>query len=95
MACHEDGKTVYWKVFEQRVLQPIMDETDPPSVNEICRQHAIPDGTRLANMVVTVKRRIRSALEKHIRDLVNSPEEVGDELQEMARFFPEIAQNFE
>ncbi len=94
-ACHEDGKTVYWKVFEQRVLQPIMDETDPPSVKGICDQYGIPDGTRLANMVVTVKRRIRSALKKHIRDLVTSPEEVGDELREMARFFPEIAQNIE
>jgi len=46
-------------------------------------------------MVVTVKRRIQSALKKHIRDLVARPEEVGDELQQMARFFPEIAQNFE
>jgi len=33
-------------------------------------------------------------LEKHIRKLVASPEEVSDELQEMAHFFPEIAQNF-
>jgi DNA-directed RNA polymerase specialized sigma24 family protein len=94
-ACHEDGKTVYWKVFEQRILQPIMDETAPPSVKEICNQYGIPDGTKLANLIVTVKRRIQSALEKHIRDLVTSPEEVGDELQEMARFFPEIAQNLE
>ena len=93
--CHEDGMTVYWKVFEERVLQPILDETDPPSVKEICGQYGIPDGTKLANMMVTVKRRIQSALKKHIRDLVTSHEEVSDELQEMARFFPEIAQNFE
>lgn len=93
--CHEDGMTVYWKVFEQRVLLPIMSETEPHSVKAICEQYGIPDGTRLANMVVTVKRRIQSALKKHIRDLVTSSEEVGDELQEMARFFPEIAQNFE
>jgi len=93
--CHEDGMTVYWKVFEERVLLPIMDETEPPSVKEICHQYGIPDGTKLANMMVTVKRRIQSALKKHIRDLVTSHEEVSDELQEMARFFPEIAQNFE
>jgi len=94
-ACHEDGMTVYWKVFEQRVLLPIMDESEPPSVKEICGQYGIPDGTKLANMVITVKRRIQSALKKHIRDLVACPEEVGDELQQMARFFPEIAQNLE
>jgi DNA-directed RNA polymerase specialized sigma24 family protein len=94
-ACHEDDKTVYWKVFEERILQPIMDETDPPAVKEICGKYGIPDGTKLANMVVTVKRRIQSALKKHIRDLVASPEEVSDELKEMARFFPEIAQNLD
>jgi len=93
--CHEDGMTIYWKVFEERVLQPILDDTEPPSVKEICHRYGVPDGTKLANMMVTVKRRIQSALKKHIRDLVTSREEVSDELQEMARFFPEIAQNFE
>jgi DNA-directed RNA polymerase specialized sigma24 family protein len=92
-SCNRDGKTVYWKVFEERVLQPIMDQTDPPTVKEVCSKYGIPDGHKLANMIITTKRRIRSVLEKHIRKLVTSPEEVSDELQEMARFFPEIAQN--
>ena len=92
-SCRQDGKTVYWKVFEERVLQPIMEQTDPPSVKEICGKYDIPDGHKLANMIITTKRRIRSALERQVRKLVTSPEEVSDELQEMARFFPEIAQN--
>jgi RNA polymerase sigma-70 factor (ECF subfamily) len=94
-SCDRDGMTVYWKVFEERVLQPIMDQTEPPSVKEICSKYGIEDGHKLANMIITTKRRIRSALEKNIRKLVTSPEEVTDELQEMAHFFPEIAQNFE
>ncbi|MHC4437070.1 MAG: RNA polymerase sigma factor [Planctomycetota bacterium] len=93
-SCHRDGKAVYWKVFEERVLQPITDQTDPPSVKEICSKYGIEEGHKLANMIITTKRRIRSALEKQIRKLVTSPEEVSDELQEMARFFPDIAQNF-
>jgi DNA-directed RNA polymerase specialized sigma24 family protein len=92
-SCNHDGKTVYWKVFEERVLQPIMDQTDPPTVKEVCSKYGIPDGHKLANMIITTKRRIRSVLEKHIRKLVTSPEEVSDELQEMARFFPVITQN--
>ena len=94
-SCDQDGKTVYWKVFEERVLQPIMNQTEPPSVKEICDKYGIPDGHKLANMIITTKRRIQSALEKHVRKLVTSPEEVSDELQEMARFFPEVAQNLE
>ena len=93
-SCDQDGMTVYCKIFEERVLQPITDQTEPPSVKEICSKYGIEDGHKLANMIITTKRRIRSALEKQIRKLVTSPEEVSDELQEMARFFPEIAQNF-
>lgn len=85
-SCDQDGKTVYWKVFEERVLQPIMDQTEPPSVKEICDKYGIPDGHKLANMNITTKRRIRASLEKHVRKLVTSPDEVSDELQEMARF---------
>ena len=94
-SCHRDGMTVYWKVLEERVLQPIMDQTDPPSVKEVCSKYGIQDGHKLANMIITTKRRIQSALEKQIRKLVTSPEEVSDELREMVRFFPGIAQNFE
>lgn len=93
-ACHQDGKTVHWKLFEARVLQPIMDQSDPPSVAELCHTYGIADGPTLANMITTTKRRIRSALEKQIKALVSSPDEVSDELQEMSRFFPDIAQNF-
>jgi RNA polymerase sigma-70 factor (ECF subfamily) len=94
-SCHEDGKTVYWKVFEERVLQPIVDETRPPSVKEICDRYGIPDGGKLANMIVTVKRRVRATLEKYVQESVMAADEAGEELQDMARFFPKIAQNLE
>ena len=92
-SCHEDDMTVYWKVFEERVLQPIVEETDPPSVKAICDRYGVPDGAKLANMIVTVKRRIRAALEKLVQESVMSADETAEELQEMGRFFPKIAQN--
>ena len=92
-SCHEDGKTVYWKVFEERVLQPIVDETARPSVKDICDRYGIPDGGKLANMVVTVKRRVRAALEKYVQESVMAADEAHEELQDLARFFPKIAQN--
>lgn len=92
-SCHEDGKTLYWKVFEERVLQPIVEETEPPAVQDICDRYGIPDGAKLANMIVTVKRRIRAALEKLVQKSVLSADEARDEFQDMARFFPKIAQN--
>ena len=34
--CHEDGKTVHWNVFRDRVLEPIAERTAPTSLKEIC-----------------------------------------------------------
>lgn len=93
--CREDGKAVYWQAFHDRVLQPITEQTDPRSVKDICDKYGIADGVKLANMVVTVKRRIRAALKEHVRDSVLSGEEVSSEFEEIVQFFPEVAQNGE
>jgi RNA polymerase sigma-70 factor (ECF subfamily) len=91
--CHEDGKTVHWHVFGDRVLDPIMDKTDPPSMKEICRKYGIEGEAKASNMMVTVKRRFQAALEDHLRGLVASEEQVDEELAEIMRFLPKMAQD--
>ena len=91
-ACNEDGKDVHWKVFGDRVLQPIMDGTEPPSLKEICDKYEIEDDAKASNMMVTVKRRFQAVLMAHLRDSVVSDEQVNGELEELRRFFPRMAQ---
>jgi RNA polymerase sigma-70 factor (ECF subfamily) len=91
--CYQDGKTAQWHVFQARILDPIMDRTPPLSLHDICHKYGIKDSAKASNMIVTVKRRFSTALRKHLRDSVTSDEEVADELQEMMRFLPNIAQD--
>jgi DNA-directed RNA polymerase specialized sigma24 family protein len=91
--CNTDGRAVYWDVFQDRILQPIKDRTNPPSVQETCKKYDIVDGIKLSNMIVTVKRRIQSVLKKHICDSVTSNTEVDEEFQTIMRFIPGVAQN--
>ena len=91
-SCHRDGKTVHWHLFHDRVLQPITDRTDPVGLKEICAKYGIEDETRASNMIVTVKRRFQALLREHLRKSVTSDELLGDELDEIKRFFPKIAQ---
>lgn len=91
--CREDGKAIHWQAFYDRVLQPITEQTDPPSVQQICGKYGIADGVKLANMVVTVKRRIRTALKEQVRDSVLSGEQASSEFEEIMQFFPQVAQN--
>ena len=91
--CHEDGKTVHWHVFHDRVLDPIMEKTEPPSMKEICRKYAVESEAKASNMMVTVKRRFQTALRNHLRSLVVSDEQVDEELAEVMRFLPKVAQD--
>jgi len=91
--CHEDGKTVHWHVFHDRILDPIMEKTEPPSMKEICRKYAVESEAKASNMMVTVKRRFQTALRSHLRSLVVSEDQVDEELAEIMRFLPKMAQD--
>lgn len=91
--CHEEGKTVHWHVFHDRVLDPIMEKTAAPSMKDICQKYAIESEGKASNMMVTVKRRFQTALRNHLRGLVVSEDQVDDELAEIMRFLPKMAQD--
>lgn len=91
-SCHRDGKTVHWHLFHDRVLAPIMDRTDPVPLAELCTRYGIEDQAQASNMIVTVKRRFQKLLREHLRRSVMSEELLADELDEIKRFFPKIAQ---
>jgi len=81
--CQARGEGIHWEVFWLRVLAPIMEDTAPPSLPEICGQLHIPNVARASNMIVTVKRRFRAALARHVRPLVGSDSEVDAEIRDL------------
>lgn len=91
--CYKDGKVSHWHLFRERVLGPIIDKTNPPSMDELCSKYQIKDHTTVSNMIVTVKRRFKAVLINHLRNLVSSDEEVDAELAEIMQFLPRIAQD--
>ncbi len=44
-------------------------------------------------MIVTVKRRFQALIRQYLRDLVTSDEEAEEELREIRRFLPKVAQD--
>jgi len=90
--CLEQGKTVHWAAFHDRILEPAVEGTTAPSMNEICRRHGIENPVKASNMIVTVKRMMQTVFMEGLRQSVSSEEEVQEELQEIRRFFPKLAQ---
>jgi len=83
--CCEEGLAIHWQVFQARVIQPIVDGMDPPSLADVCREYGIADEAKASNMAITVKRRLCKALRAHVRQLVNSDDEVDGEISDLMR----------
>lgn len=81
--CRGAGKITHWWVFRDRVLGPIMEDSDATSMAEICQKYGIERESQASNMIVTVKRRFKAALADRLRMHVSTEAEVGDELSDL------------
>ncbi len=85
--CRETGKSAHWEVFRERVLQPIMGNTESPSLAHLCEKYRISNRAKASNMIVTVKRRFQAILRRHVRQLVDSDAEVYEEIRHFMKVF--------
>jgi len=91
--CYEQDMEAHWKVFNDRVVRPILENLEAPSLKDICAKYAIEDEVKASNMAITVKRRFRSALKKYIRSTVISENQTDEELKEILKLFPKKEQD--
>ena len=92
--CKDRGLEIHWNVFRDRIVQPLVDGKKPPSNKDLSSLYEIEDEATVSNMLVTVKRRFKTALKKQLRATVLSDDDVTPELQEMLNFFGKNAQEF-
>ncbi len=91
--CLEDDLEVHWHVFQDKIAQPILEDTSPPSFADICEKYGIDEQKKAANMVTTVKRRLQKALNQYLRNTATSDDEMQEEFAEIVQFFSKSAQN--
>jgi RNA polymerase sigma-70 factor (ECF subfamily) len=77
------GKANHWEIFNAKIVIPIFENTKPPSLAEICKEYGIKRQSQVSNMIVTVKRRFRTALRRHMRQFVQSDLEVEEEFRDL------------
>lgn len=93
--CAEQGMEIHWILFYQRVVLPVLADQPPPSVTHLCQIHGIENTQTASNMIVTVKRRFRAALEQNVRRTLLDEDQTQDEIEELLHFFRKSAQGFE
>jgi RNA polymerase sigma-70 factor (ECF subfamily) len=80
------GLVTHWRVFHDRLLQPVLDDHPSPTLREICQRHSIADEARASHMLDTVKRHFHKVLRKHVRLTVGTSQGVEEELEEFFKF---------
>lgn len=90
--CQEGGEESHWALFEKRVVRPLLDGVPAPTLADLCVSHGITNAKQASNMIITAKRRFRSALLRAVRETVLSQGEASAELEELLQFLPRSAQ---
>ena len=83
--CHKDDMDAHWKLFFARVVDPILNGTEPDSLGELCNQIGLKSKAKASNMIVTVKRRFQSAMRDRVRRYVDSDEDVDQEIHDLMK----------
>ena len=91
--CEKTNKALHWQIFRDRSLRPIMEGCDVPSIEAVCKKHGISDTVKASNMIVTVKRRFQMIFREYLRQSAMSDKEAEEELKEIRRFLPKMAQD--
>jgi RNA polymerase sigma-70 factor (ECF subfamily) len=81
--CRKTNKIKHWQIFHAKILNPIIKNRPSPAHKELCEKFGIDNETKASNMIITVKRSFRRALEDQLRRFVRADSEVEEELTEL------------
>lgn len=93
--CAEHGMEIHWTLFYERVVRPLLADSTAPSLAHLCQAHGIENTQTASNMIVTVKRRFRTALEQNVRRTLLDSGRVTDEIEALLLFFRKSAQDLD
>ncbi|MBL7187000.1 MAG: hypothetical protein ISS70_11830 [Phycisphaerae bacterium] len=92
--CRRQEMEIHWVLFYKRVVGPIMGAQSSVSLTDLCQKHGVKDAKKASNMIVTVKRRFRTALMQHVRRTILSGDQASEEMEELLQYLPKSAQHF-
>lgn len=88
---YRSGRSLYWRLFAERVLIPIEDRNPTPSLQELCRKYGVTNPRKASNMIVTVRRSLQRALIQHLRATTGSRAAATDELREIRQILSRLS----
>ncbi|MGH9741209.1 MAG: RNA polymerase sigma factor [Candidatus Acidiferrum sp.] len=79
------GKQIHLELLRQRVIAPILDGAEAPSLRELAKRYDL-SVKEVENRVITARRAYQRLLREEIRVYASSEDEVAAEIQDLSRF---------
>ena len=81
--CKESDMQLHWKVFQKKVVLPIIAGKPAPEMPEICKKYNLKSPQKASNMIVTVKRMFRRILESQLGKYAQDETGITDEFNQL------------
>ncbi|MEM7391970.1 MAG: hypothetical protein AAF492_06435 [Verrucomicrobiota bacterium] len=88
--CKKRGREHFWRVFESRVVNPILHNDEVPSYTELMQQTGFSSPMQASNALVTVKRMFARSIRRVIGEYANGPRRVDEELHELRQILRDV-----
>jgi hypothetical protein len=84
--CGRTGRADLWRVFEARLLAPLLDGDEPADQGELARSLSVTE-EQVSNLLVTAKRSFKRALRAVIGQYELNPDRIDEEIDDLHRIF--------
>ena len=82
-SCRETNLDNHWIVFEERLLQPVMNGCEPTPIEELKTLLGMKDPQEIYSMLQTMKRKVDRELRRIVEETVAQPADIDQELQDL------------
>lgn len=81
--CRASGKDVIWKIFEYRLLRPLLNGEQTPNYATIVERFRLKSSIQAANLLVTAKRTFARMLRTTVKQYARDAEDIEDEIEDL------------
>ena len=85
--CITDNRLDIWRVFEARLLKPLLDQQPAPSYADLCRELGLKRAAQASNLLTTATRMYDRILRNVIGEYAGSEEEIDREIDDLMKTF--------
>lgn len=89
--CEANGRSDIWRVFENRLLKPILDGDEPQGYEDLVREFKMASPAQAHNLLITAKRSCARFINEVVREHTIAQSGAEDGIQQLECIFSEAA----